>query len=212
MNGSDMDESENLAFVVKRRQQDADTGQTATFTVRVETDRSGPDLALDDWTEDGDTERVYRDYPLELTGTDLEITKQYQITNNGESETNWGFSFSDDIEKYRLVHFMVTRRAQAVGQTSTFVVRVEHDRGWESPRTPTGPPTPCRGSTTRSSLSLSPGTRGQSSEESRSWTTGSSTPRTGCIPRKSSPWGTLTATPSPPARKRSTGRRPGDVH
>ena len=46
MNGSDMDESENLAFVVKRRHQDADTGQTAIFTVRVETDRSGPDLAL----------------------------------------------------------------------------------------------------------------------------------------------------------------------
>ena len=207
MNGSDMDESENLAFVVKRRQQDADTGQTATFTVRVETDRSGPDLALDDWTEDGDTERVYRDYPLELTGTDLEITKQYQITNNGESETNWGFSFSDDIEKYRLVHFMVTRRAQDVGQTSTFVVRVEHDRGWEIPRHADWPTHPVSGKHYKEfPLTLT--------GDQRTVVGGIEILDNGLIDPENWMYSAhqLTATPSPPARKRSTGRRPGDVH
>ena len=91
MNDTDVNGSDGLAFVVKRRQQDADTGQTATFTVRVETDRSGPDHFLEHWTDDTSTGRVYRDYPLELTGTDLEIKEQFQITNNSESETNWGY-------------------------------------------------------------------------------------------------------------------------
>ena len=31
-------------------------------------------------------------------------------------------------------HFSVIRRAEDVGKTATFVVRVEHNRGWESPR------------------------------------------------------------------------------
>ena len=31
-------------------------------------------------------------------------------------------------------HFQVIRRAEDVGKTATFVVRVEHNRGWESPR------------------------------------------------------------------------------
>ena len=31
-------------------------------------------------------------------------------------------------------HFQVIRRAEDVGKTATFIVRVEHNRGWESPR------------------------------------------------------------------------------
>ncbi len=41
VNDADVNEGDKLAFVVKRRQQDADTGNPAAFTVRVETDRSG---------------------------------------------------------------------------------------------------------------------------------------------------------------------------
>ena len=52
-----------LKFVVNRRQQDANRGQTATFVVRVETDRSGPDPLLDDWTEDASTGRLFRNIP-----------------------------------------------------------------------------------------------------------------------------------------------------
>ena len=43
---ADADEGDRLKFVVKRRQEDADTGNPANFTVRLETDRSGPDHIL----------------------------------------------------------------------------------------------------------------------------------------------------------------------
>ena len=46
-NDADVDEGDSLKFVVKRRQRDANNGQTASFTVRVETDRSGPDHVLE---------------------------------------------------------------------------------------------------------------------------------------------------------------------
>ena len=82
---------EELAIVVKRRQQDADTGNPATFTVRIETDRSGPDWRLEDWTEDTGTGRLYRDYPLELTGTDLEVKEELVVTSNGDAEPNWNY-------------------------------------------------------------------------------------------------------------------------
>ena len=52
VNDADVNEGDKLAFVVKRRQQDADTGSPSTFTVRVETDRGGEDWRLEDWTED----------------------------------------------------------------------------------------------------------------------------------------------------------------
>ena len=55
MNDADVNEGDKLAFVVKRRQQDADTGNPARFTVRLETDRSGDDWRLEDWTEDTDS-------------------------------------------------------------------------------------------------------------------------------------------------------------
>ena len=38
------------------------------------------------------------------------------------------------MEERLPVHFRVIRRAEDVGKTATFVVRVEHNRGWESPR------------------------------------------------------------------------------
>ena len=45
VNDTDANEGDTLKFLVKRRQQDADTGKTATFVVRVETDRGGSDQA-----------------------------------------------------------------------------------------------------------------------------------------------------------------------
>ena len=76
VNDTDANEGDTLKFLVKRRQQDADTGKTATFVVRVETDRGGPDQLLDDWTEDTSTGRLFKDYPLELTGSDTEIRQE----------------------------------------------------------------------------------------------------------------------------------------
>ena len=91
VNDADVNEGDKLAFVVKRRQQDADTGMAARFTVRIETDRSGPDWRLDDWTEDTGTGRLYKDYPLELTGSDLEVKEESTVTFNGDSESNWDY-------------------------------------------------------------------------------------------------------------------------
>ena len=47
VNDVDVNEGDTLGVVVKRRQQDADNGTTATFTVRLETDRAGDDNILD---------------------------------------------------------------------------------------------------------------------------------------------------------------------
>ena len=82
---------DKLAFVVKRRQQDADTGVPARFTVRVETDRSGDDWSLEDWTEDTGTGRLYKDYPIQITGSDLEVKEELRVTFNGEQEANWNY-------------------------------------------------------------------------------------------------------------------------
>ena len=92
-NGASVSESnsDELAIVVKRRQQDADTGNSAFFTVRVETDRAGADWRLEDWTEDIGTGRLYRDYPLQLAGSDLEVKEELRVTFNGEPETNWNY-------------------------------------------------------------------------------------------------------------------------
>ena len=49
VNDADVDEGDTLKFIVKRRQQDVGTGKTATFVVRVETNRSGADRLLEDW-------------------------------------------------------------------------------------------------------------------------------------------------------------------
>ena len=55
------------------------------------------------------------------------------------------FGFWDDLEPYWPVHFQVTRRAADVGKTANFVVRVEHDRGWLSPRHTDWPMDPVTG-------------------------------------------------------------------
>ena len=55
------------------------------------------------------------------------------------------FGFWDDLEAYWPVHFQVTRRAADVGKTANFVVRVEHDRGWLSPRHADWPMDPVTG-------------------------------------------------------------------
>ena len=91
VNDANVHEGDKLAFVVKRRQQDADTGADARFTVRVETDRSGEDWRLEDWTEDTATGRLYKDYPLQLTGSDLQVKEEFRVTVNGESESNWDY-------------------------------------------------------------------------------------------------------------------------
>ena len=91
VNDANVHEGDKLAFVVKRRQQDADTGVPARFTVRIETDRSGEDWRLDDWTQDSGTGRLYKDYPLELTGSDLQIKEEFTVTFNGESESSWDY-------------------------------------------------------------------------------------------------------------------------
>ena len=69
---NDADEGAPLKFIVKSRQQDTDTGQTATFTVRVETSRSGADYRLDG-CEEGPKNGPYKNLPLEITGSALEV-------------------------------------------------------------------------------------------------------------------------------------------
>ena len=91
VNDTDANEGDTLKFVVKRRQQDADTGKTATFVVRVETDRGGPDRLLGDWTEDTSTGRLFKNFPLELTGSDTEIGQEIEVIENGAVEDDWSY-------------------------------------------------------------------------------------------------------------------------
>ena len=80
-----------LKFVVSRRQQDADRGQTAPLVVRVETDRSGPDTLLDDWMEDAASGRLFREYPLELAGSETKVAQDIEVIENGSAEGNWSY-------------------------------------------------------------------------------------------------------------------------
>ena len=91
VNDTDANEGDTLKFVVKRRQQDANTGKTATFVVRVETDRGGPDRLLGDWTEDTSTGRLFKNFPLELTGSDTEIGQEIEVIENGAVEDDWSY-------------------------------------------------------------------------------------------------------------------------
>ena len=93
-NDADVDEGDTLKLVVKRRQRDANNGQTASFTVRVETDRSGPDHVLEGWETDSSTSRLYQDYPLEITGSDTEVEREIEVTQNGEEEDDWVYEAS----------------------------------------------------------------------------------------------------------------------
>ena len=49
-------------------------------------------------------------------------------------EDDRSFTFAYDLDMPWPAHFRVTRRAEDVGKTATFVVRVEHNRGWVSLR------------------------------------------------------------------------------
>ena len=93
-NDADVAEGETLKIVVKRRQQDADTGLTARFTVRVETDRRAiRDNTLADWKTDYsyDFPRLFKDYDLEISGSDLEVEQVLAVTENGQLEGNWEY-------------------------------------------------------------------------------------------------------------------------
>ena len=60
-------------------------------------------------------------------------------------ENDRDFDFTEEIEPYFPAHFQVTRGASDVGKTATFIVRVEHDRGWVSPRHADWPIDPAAG-------------------------------------------------------------------
>ena len=60
-------------------------------------------------------------------------------------EDNRTFQYNDELESYWPAHFQVTRRGEDTGKTATFTVRVEHDRGWVSPRHPDWPVDPVTG-------------------------------------------------------------------
>ena len=49
-------------------------------------------------------------------------------------EDDRNFRFANSLQERWPIHFEVSRRATDTGKTATFVVRVEHNRGWESPR------------------------------------------------------------------------------
>ena len=49
-------------------------------------------------------------------------------------EDDRAFAPDYNFDEHWPAHFGVIRRAEDVGKTATFVVRVEHNRGWESPR------------------------------------------------------------------------------
>ena len=49
-------------------------------------------------------------------------------------EDDRAFAVSHRLQEPHPAHFLVSRRAQDTGKTATFVVRVEHNRDWESPR------------------------------------------------------------------------------
>ena len=55
------------------------------------------------------------------------------------------FRFSHEFEEPWPIHFEVSRRARDVGSTATFVVRVEHKRGWVSARHADWPVDPVTG-------------------------------------------------------------------
>ena len=91
VNNADANEGDRLKFIVKRGQEDAETAQTVAFFVRVETDRTGTDSLLDDWTEDTDTGRLFKDYPLELTGSATEIAQEIAVIENRATEGDWSY-------------------------------------------------------------------------------------------------------------------------
>ena len=93
-NDADADEGDTLKIVVKRLQQDADNGTTATFTVRVESDRMGVDHVLDGWDSLPGNNGVYKDYPMEISGSDTEVEQSIDVPENGTEEDDWTYTAS----------------------------------------------------------------------------------------------------------------------
>ena len=60
-------------------------------------------------------------------------------------EDNRTFDFFQELEEHFPAHFEVRRRATDTGKTVTFVLRLEHNRGWESPRHSSWPVDPVTG-------------------------------------------------------------------
>ena len=46
---------------------------------------------LGDWTEDTSTGRLFKDFPLELTGSDTEIGQEIEVIENGAEENDWSY-------------------------------------------------------------------------------------------------------------------------
>ena len=94
VNDADAAEGDTLKIVVKRRQRDANTGLTASFTVRVETDRRAiRDYTLAGWKTDYSytPNRLFKDYELEISGSDLEVEETLQVPENGQAEGDWKY-------------------------------------------------------------------------------------------------------------------------
>ena len=93
-NDADVSEGDTIKLVVKRRQQDGNAGKTASLTVRVETDRRAiRDNTLEDWKTDYShtPNRLYKDFQLEITGSDTEVEETLVVTENGQLEGNWSY-------------------------------------------------------------------------------------------------------------------------
>ena len=100
---------------------------------------------------------------------------EYECTGPAEGfyyyDDDRNFRFSDELEERWPVHFEVTRRARDTGKTATFVVRVEHNRGWVSLRHADWPIDPATGNHYQEFPLPSPGTSARLSAASRSRTT-----------------------------------------
>ena len=60
--------------------------------MRVVTDRDGADQLLEGWSEEAGTGGLYKDYPLELAGSDTEVEHEIPIVENGEQEDDWSYT------------------------------------------------------------------------------------------------------------------------
>ena len=113
VNDTDVNEGDTLKFVAKRRQQDARRGNAARFVVRVETDRSGRDGLLEDWTEDASLGRLFKEYPLELAGSDTEIAQELEVIENGAQEGDWSYwAYIKKLEDVDGNHLTVAQEAE----------------------------------------------------------------------------------------------------
>ncbi len=117
-----------------------------------------------------------------LGNTGAETSATIEGVSNCTAGPAEGFYYCDDNRNFRFfhefeepwpIHFEVSRRARDVGSTATFVVRVEHNRGWESARHADWPVAPVSGKHYQEfPPDPHPETSGRSLGGSRYWTTG----------------------------------------